>query len=103
VTVVTYTPRTTQFTRDFFHGDDLTSSFGLHWPRRSQSYLLIFASTAAIPSHCHNFATPATLLALLALTKSIWIIRHWTGIIAVNSPLFRTACYSDLAQNSLYC
>jgi hypothetical protein len=41
VTVVTYTPKTTQFTRDFFHGDDLTSSFGLHLPRRFESYLLI--------------------------------------------------------------
>jgi hypothetical protein len=72
---VTYTPRTTRFTRDFFHGDDLTSSFGLHWPRRIESYLLILPQLLAIPSHCHNFATSATLLALLALT-----IAHHTTI-----------------------
>jgi hypothetical protein len=48
--------------------------------QRRESYLLIFASTAAISSHCHNFATSATLLALLDLTGSL--VRHlafWVG------------------------
>jgi hypothetical protein len=61
---VTNTPRTTQFTLDFFHGDDLTSSFGLHWPRRIESYLLILpqllqshptATTSLHRQHSSNY------------------------------------------------